>query len=132
MNCRTAYCTQAERENSGKPLTVEWRKREDWEATRGYNLWVCLFFFFRSVLFFSKGYIFVLNIIHYVSFTLFLIKPSLNMSILEFFFQRTEILQTFHKKHKKCARKSISHNIAYQSFGISIEFTLNGVIKVCN
>lgn len=37
-----------------------------------------------------------------------------------------------HKKHEKCIKsRSVLHNIAYQSFDISIEFTLNGIINVC-
>lgn len=96
----SAYCNASRKGKWWKTINWSGRKREDWEATRDYNLGVCIYFFVRSV-FFSKGYIFVLNIIHCVSFTLFLIKPS-NVLKLEFFFQRSELLQMFqHKNHEK-------------------------------
>lgn len=75
------------------------RKMEDWEATRDCDLRGCIFYL-GQFCFFPKGYFFVFDMIHPVSFILFLIKPSSNVFML-LFFQRLKMPQTFqHKMHE--------------------------------
>lgn len=97
---RRSARTHKRKEKGGKH---KWGRGGRWRTGRQQGIVTLEFVFFFNLgqfCFFPKGYIFVFDMIHPVSFILFLIKPSSNVFML-LFFQRLKIPQTSqHKMHE--------------------------------